>query len=319
MNNRRGDFNFVTIFAIFAGIAILILSIYGVTKGGDTQKYQSDSTIAKQISIFTDPMQAGFATSSSGKIDFHQTIKFRNRCESFSDFGTNRISVATQDTSGKTYGDFGAEITVQDKYLISNEELETQSLYTLSKTFSFPYDVADFIVLIPDSEQYCFENAPEFIITSLGALKIPMIHTENCSDKEMIQICTSNNDCDISIEGMCSDYECKSKYDYGIIEKDNRIIPFVGELVYPAIFVERDVYFCNVDRMLYRASLLSQLYTQKTDLLSSRLCATSTKAQLIDWTNSLESIENADQILGIYDKSFELKKINERSGCKTWD
>ncbi len=319
MKEKRGDFNFVTIFAIIAGVSILILSIYGVTKSGDTQKYQSDTTIAKQIEVFIDPLQTGFATSSSGEIDFHQKIKFKNRCESFTDFGGNRISVATLDTSRKSYGDFGSEIVVEDKYLFSDEQLETERLYTISKTFSYPYEVSDFIILIPDTKQYCLENAPEFIKISLGALKIPTISVENCSELNITQVCSSDNSCDISIEPMCLSTSCKTKYDYGIVKKEGVSVPFIGELVYAAIFSEEDNYYCNVDRLLYRTYLLSKLYTEKADILSARSCYTQIKPQLIEWTNSLLSSEDPEQMLDIYDQSMNLYNDNKAGGCKVWE
>ena len=59
--SRRGQFNFVWIFAIFAGGAILALAIYGAVQTGDMMRFGSDTEAGKSISILTDPMQAGFA------------------------------------------------------------------------------------------------------------------------------------------------------------------------------------------------------------------------------------------------------------------
>jgi len=65
---KRGQFNFVWLFAIIAGGAILVLAIYGATKAGDSQRFQTDTEIAKELAILTDPLQVGFAEGSFGKI-----------------------------------------------------------------------------------------------------------------------------------------------------------------------------------------------------------------------------------------------------------
>ncbi|MCS6954770.1 MAG: hypothetical protein NZM44_00220, partial [Candidatus Calescibacterium sp.] len=65
---KKAEFNFVWIFAILAGIAIMILMIYGAIKTGTTIIYFQDTDLTKQIISHLDPFQAGFAASAKGEI-----------------------------------------------------------------------------------------------------------------------------------------------------------------------------------------------------------------------------------------------------------
>ena len=53
IGRKKGEFNFNILFAIIAGGAILVLAIYGAVKIGNTQRFQTDTEIAKKLSILT--------------------------------------------------------------------------------------------------------------------------------------------------------------------------------------------------------------------------------------------------------------------------
>jgi hypothetical protein len=61
MNYSRGEFNFVLLFAIFAGVAILILAIYGASQFASTGRFQTSTLVAKQLDILKDTFKSGFA------------------------------------------------------------------------------------------------------------------------------------------------------------------------------------------------------------------------------------------------------------------
>ncbi len=116
---KKGQFNFVWLFAIIAGGAILFLAVYGAVKTGDSARFQSDSEIAKSISVITDPLQAGFSEGSFGKISFREETRINNICFS-GEFGKNDISVATRSSVGEEWNLPGGTTSIHNKYIFSS-------------------------------------------------------------------------------------------------------------------------------------------------------------------------------------------------------
>ena len=142
---KRGQFNFVWMFAIIAGGAILVLAIYGATKVEDTQRFQTDTEIAKSLAIITDPLQAGFAEGSFGKISFRQETRINNICLD-GKFGRHKISVSTRSDVGEEWNIPGEKVPVHNKYIFSSERSSGKEYYVFSKPFEFPYKIADCLV-----------------------------------------------------------------------------------------------------------------------------------------------------------------------------
>ncbi|MFA4960603.1 MAG: hypothetical protein WC548_02965 [Candidatus Pacearchaeota archaeon] len=308
---KRGEFNFVWLFAIVVGGLILFLAVYGATKIGDTKKYQTDSEIAKQISILTDPMQAGFAEGSFSKMTFKQEIKIKNLC-SVGNFGENEISVSTK-TNNK-WNQFGAGTIIPNKYIFSAELNEGKEFYITSKPFNFPYEVSDMIFLT--SKEYCFSNSPDEISEEIKELNIPNIKIENCSGSE-IKVCFgSSANCDIVIYGTCLS-NCDSVYEEGVVEKKEEIIKYVDNLLLAAIFSDKTVYDCNINRLLQRTSSIAELYSEKADISNARNCNTNLKSDLLFWKDfTVNSTSDEIISLNILSKSLQIK--NERELCKLW-
>jgi hypothetical protein len=303
-----------------AGLAFLIMAIYAASSFKDIKTYESNPEIAKQISVFIDPLQAGFATSSKGEIDFNQEVKLRNVCDDNNYFGSNRLSIATMGKN-EEYSDYGSTITVNDKYIFSNDIIIDNSVYTLSKTFSYPYEVSDFIILIPSSQEYCLEDVPEDISDNLDLLGIDNLYFSNCSnDENMVQICTSPQNCDIIITGYCTSFECTSKYNFGTVKKGSDTYYYTNDLIYSAIFSDIDNYNCNTRRLINRNSLLAEMYLDKINLLNSRGCTNYLAEDLLIWKNYMSSLSSDDivNMLDYYQKSIDLNNQNSDSGCKLW-
>ena len=100
--DKRGEFGFVWIFAIIAGISILLLSIYGATKIGEPLRAESDAAIGKKLTVFTDPLEAGFTSATFGMIEFQQETKIQNFCNPIG-FGDNSISASSRSSIGKEF------------------------------------------------------------------------------------------------------------------------------------------------------------------------------------------------------------------------
>jgi len=289
MKNKNGQFSFVWLFAIIVGGAILVLAIYGAMKAGDTKRFQTDSEIAKTLSIITDPLQAGFAEGSFGKISFKQETRINNFCIEPSllneeEFGRNKISVSTKSDIGEKWNIAGEPTSIYNKYIFSSEADSGKEYYVFSKPFEFPYKVADLIFLTP--KKYCFINAPDKIAEDLGGMNMPNIKVENCTSSDAVKVCFgSGADCDIKVYGSCSS-GCDSLYDSGSVKKSGSDMKYVGSLMYAAIFSDKQIYDCNVRRLMFRNSLIAREFSDKADLMDARECNTNLKPDLIFWESS---------------------------------
>lgn len=308
---KKGEFSFVWLFAIFAGGLILFLAIYGAVRFGDTARYQTNTEVAKKITIITDPMQAGFADGSFGKIPFTRETKITNFCAG-GEFGTNKISVSTK--SDKKWSPSGEQISVNNKYIFSLEDNIGKEFYIFSKPFNFPFEVSDMLILI--SKNYCFINTPEEFSEDMGAIRVANIKIENCSDSDLRVCFDKGIGCDIKVYGTC-DSNCESPYDEGIVEKEGKSLKFTGNLIYAAIFSDEGIYTCNVERLLKRAGKISEVFYKKTFLMSARGCNTNLETDLLSWRDAIKNA-TADEIISINNLAESIEIKNRGELCGIW-
>lgn len=316
MMKKKGEFNFVWLFAIIAGASILFLAIYGAMGVGNTARYQSDSEIAKSISIITDPMQAGFSEGKHGSITFGEETRINNFCDD-DGFGKNDISVKTRSNVGKEWVKSGVEVPVTNKYIFSSNNDSGKKYYVFSKPFYFPYKVADLIFL--SSKNYCFYNAPDAVASEIDEMNIPNIVVNSSEDQtcseDSINVCFGGgSDCDITVYGSCYS-GCDSVYDEGTVVKNYNEMAYVGNLMYAAIFSEKGIYDCNVNRLIYRAGEIAQEFSDKADLMNARDCGTDLKSSLIIW-NGLLNNTDIENLASLKEPMKVLERKN--TGCTIW-
>ena len=328
IKNSKAQFNFNWMFAIIAGVIILFLAIYGVMQIGDTSRRQTDTEIAKQLAVFTDPLQAGFASGSFGRIRFQQETRINNLCYPPSElsraekFGRNEISVATSSEIGEKWERAGYSIAVYDKYMFSpqQENNQAEEFYVFSKPFYFPYKVSDLTVLIPASHNYCLISAPEHIEDELNGLNIPNINVENSSDNcddDAVEIGFSSSN-DIDVYGTCtSDCGNLEQYKEGYVEKDGEKLYYIGSLIYAAMFSDNNIYNCNVERLLYRTGKISEVFRGKADLMDNRGCNTNLKPDLISFGASVINA-SSDEIISLHQQAKQIQYKNEKEICGLW-
>ncbi len=312
--NKKGEFDFVWIFAIIVGGLILFLAIYGAVKFGDTKTQQTNTEIARQLATLTDPMQAGFAEGTFGKIEFREETQIRNYCFN-GEFGKNEISVATKPKLGsEEWTSQGGRISLYSKYIFSEELNQAEEFYIFSKPFEFPYKISDLIFLT--TKKYCFIKSPEHISDEISSLNIPNIILDNCSSTD-IRVCFGQgNNCDIKVYGACTS-NCESKYDYGTVEKDGDDLKYIGSLIYGAIFAEKEIYNCNVQRLLERDGKIAKIFSEKADLMNSRDCNVNLQTEIILWNSFLENATEID-LISLYSTSKELNRKNDEKQCNLW-
>jgi len=306
----KGQFNFVWLFAIVAGGAILFLAIYGTLRFGDTARFQSDTEIAKSIAIITDPLQAGFAEGSFGKILFRQETRINNVCFD-NEFGKNDISVATRSSVGEEWNLPGGATSIHNKYIFSSGKSSGLDYYVFSKPFNFPYEVSDLIFLT--SENYCFVNAPD----GVPGLDVPNIEVNNCSVADAVRVCFgSGSDCDVMVYGSCSS-GCDSVFDEGVVVKGGIDMRYVGSLMYGAIFSDKGIYDCNVRRLTYRAGKIAEEFVDKADLMDARGCNTNLKPDLIFW-GAMVGNASVDDLASLRGMANMIERKNGQEGCGMW-
>jgi hypothetical protein len=309
---KRAQFNFTWLFAIIVGVMILFFAIYGAMKLGDTQRFKTDTEIAKRIQILTDPLQAGFAEGKHGKIEFNQETKIENFCLD-GGFGRHEISVATRSDVGKEWNIAGEAVSVQNKYIFSSRDNSGKEYYVFSKPFEYPYKVNDLIFLTPES--YCFISAPEEIVEEIEGLAIPNIEIGNCSEGSL-EVCFGSGNCEINVYGSCLN-GCDSLYDEGTVEKPGVQMKYVGSLMYGAIFSDKGIYDCNVKRLMYRTAKIAEGFVEKTDLMDSRGCGTNLKGDLYMWMGVTIN-GSVNDLIGNNQLAKTMNKQNDRELCGVW-
>jgi len=302
---KRGQFNFVWIFAILAGGAILALAIYGAVRTGDTLEYRGDTEGAKSFSILTDPMQAGFADATYGKVVFQRETQLKNICLA-GGFGKNEISITSRDDPDEEWSMHGGATSVHNKYIFSEEVSEGETYHVFSKGFEFPYKVSDLIFVM--SDDYCFLNAWNWVVEDIEGLGVENIVFDNCSAGDTRVCFGAGADCDVLVYG---------DEEYGTVVKVDDEVNYVGSLIWGAIFSDKAVYDCNVERLIYRTKSIAEIFVDKAGLMDARDCGTNLRGKLVFWAEVLGEFDGTG--LGdLQNKAEVLGKENDLESCGVW-
>jgi len=313
--SKKGDMNFEVIFAILIGGLILFFAIYGALNFGKTVQYETQTEIAKKIAVLTNPMQAGFSEGKTGKIMFNSEIRMFFSCLPDSeDFGENRISTAVPSNAKGEWELPGGEISIYNKYIFSGEMEEGKNFYIFSKAFEFPYKIADMIFLT--TENYCFVDSPYKISKEITDLRIENIQLAdeitNCSE-DSIRVCFGGK-CDIQVTGSGGQGD---PFSQGYVEKKGKRVFYAGNLIYAAIFSDPDIYYCNVQRLLYRGSKIAEIYALKGDLMNARGCSTNLIPDMTAFSSVLKNTK-PENIIAIVPVAEDLRTKAEREECGIW-
>ncbi|MBC8495838.1 hypothetical protein H8D36_06800 [archaeon] len=309
--NKKADFDFVWLFAILAGAAILMLAIYGATKGADTLRYQQETQQARSLSVVLGPLQAGFSDSKTNAISFKQDTRITNFC-SEEGFGTNKLSTATKSNIGDKWSSQGGETTVKNQYIFSSFQ-EGKKFEILSRPFNYPFKVGDLLFI--SAEKYCLPQIPNDLKNEIKGLGLSNWQTENCT-QDIPTICFGSTNCDINVIGTCTS-DCKTKYDEGYVQKDGDRFYYVGSLMYGAIFAEKELYDCNVNRLIYKTKQISEILADEAKLMDSRGCPTSMQPELTFWAKTLNTTV-PDSIVENNGIAKSIEKKQSLQGCQLW-
>lgn len=317
MKNKKGDFNFVLLFAIIAGAAILVLSIYGAVRSGNVFRTAGQAELSATINVITDPLQSGSFAAMSSRISFNQGTRILNRCDSYTGFGKNYIAAESESEILKDDANKLIEIPVTNKYIFSEDSIG-KDFRVFSKPFELPYRVSDLLFI--STLNYCLVSPPEEIAEEIIGLNMPNFRVDlpgnSTCEEDSIRVCFGyGEDCNITVEGRCDN--CDSEFDYGIVKKDKETLYYSGSLLYGAIISDADLYECNVKRLLFRTSMVANLYAQKIDLMNMRNCNSFLKPDL-ETLSRITMNASSEDLDELYAFAKSLEKKENKESCKIW-
>jgi len=309
------EFSFSWLFAIVIGAAIIFLAIFAAVKIIGLGNVQSDVTTAKQIGIILNPLESSFTTGTTTSFDVPTETRIYNQCDELDgNFGREIISVS-QKNLGK-WSEPENPVGFSNKYIFSENPIEGEKFYIFSKPLEMPFKVADLIYLTSDSKDYCFEDMPESDLKlEIGALSSsnPKLQIENCSESS-IKVCfgTSSGVCNVVVSGFLDEA--------GSVEKNGEQVNYVGNaLMIAAIFSEKEVYECQIKRVMERISSLAVIYSEKSKLISKNGCGTNFGTELINFARTANGITDSSQLNSFIETSKNLEDTNQNLGeCRLW-
>ena len=311
MKNKKGElqFSFAWIFAILVGAFILFLAIFGVYKFMKIQGEIQDAETAKDIGILLNPLESSFETGKKTLISTPLETRIYAGCNINGYFGRQTIRVS-QKTYNK-WSDTDINVGFQNKYIFSKNYVEGKDFYIYSKPFEFPFKIADLIYLTSSKDSYCFINFPDRIkdeITDWNSKNIFI--DEECLENSTRVCFRSGRSCDILV----NDFE-KS------VRKSGNTTYYEGDaLMYAAIFADKDIYECQVARLMKRVEHLSSIYYQKSLFLSkqSAECQSPITSKLVVLGNFARDSETSRDLSNTAILREEIQIQNSLGDCRLW-
>jgi len=312
LNKKRGalEISFGWLFAILAGIFILFLAFYLGSKIISSGQETVSAETGKEIGILLDPLETSFESAQTTSISIPVETKIHNGCNLEGDFGKQTIKL--DQLSFNKWTETDIYVVFKNKYIFSSEEIQGKKFYIFSKPVYFPFKVTDLIYMTSSMKDYCFVNAPLDIEEEISNLNQKNLLVENCSTND-IRVCFDKNKCDINVD-----------YSNGYVIKNNTKVYFSGlngdykPLMYAAIFSDKEVYECQIKRLMLRIEELAVLYKNKELLTRKVGCDDSLGGDL----NALASLSGAlstSEELGII--ATEVDSINQKNSarmCMLW-
>jgi len=266
--NKTGAFeiSFAWLFAILVGGFILFLAIFASVKLIGVGEQEVSAKTSKEIGILLNPLETGFESARSASFTLPSETRIFGSCDLEGSFGRQLIGVSQK--SFNQWVETDLEVQFLNKFIFNEEFVEGKKFYIFSKPFNFPFKVGDLIYL--SSQNYCFLDAPDHIAREVENLNQKNLLVGNCTDPS-IKVCfSSESECNMEV-----DYSGKS------VKKSSGTMYFEEDsLMYAAIFSERGVYECQVQRLMKKIDQLSQVYQNKMIITSREGCDSNLESDL---------------------------------------
>jgi hypothetical protein len=313
MKKKRGalEIPFGWLFALIAGAVIIFLAIYFSSRLIHTEQEALSAETGEEIGILLNPLETGFESAQSTSISIPSETRIHNECDDFSENFGRQIIRLDQKNLGK-WSKTDVDVSFNNKYIFSESEIEGKKFYIFSKPFYFPFKIADLFYMTSANERYCFMNAPDEISEEIIDLNQSNLITEKCASSD-ITVCFYSSNCDINID-----------YSSGVAEKDGEEMYFAGTgedakaLMYAAIFSDKEVYECQVKRLMMRLKELSLLYMDKEMLNMNKGCNGNLGSDLVEISDMASSFSYSGGISAVKMKVDVIEEKNEVAICKLW-
>ena len=275
MNKKGFEMSFSWLFAILVGAIILFLAITLITKISDNQNYSNDLIGAKEISVLSDNFELGYETSSISRIKLPSDSRMFLECSEEGKFGKQEL-ILNSELYDK-WSDTNQGVTSENKYFFFEQPIESREFIVFSRIFEFPFKVATLNYLIPSTEIYCFIDFPRELKKDLERNNISNFELvdeiEECSLKSK-KVCI--NDDDSNCEVIVLDYDDRPR-----VRKQGEVMDYYGNaLMFAAIFSDKEIYDCQLNRLMKRTNSLIELYLGKAQIDSFNFCSTNQRTSL---------------------------------------
>ena len=325
-NKKAFDIPFGNLFAIIAGVAILILAIYATTQLiVPSAKYSQYSEAAAQLSNYLNPIVNGISSAYSSKISFGKNTRIYLTCSTWGQyspiFGKQTIAFAEESSILKKWTEPGAEISRYNKYVFSENVSEGKKYYIFSKPFYAGFRVDDLVMTT--FSNYCFVAAPANIEEEIQGLAMENINfttnVKNCKTNQ-VNVCFgfTATECDVAVLGQCDGSLCKHEYDRGYVKKGDESMYYYGSLIYAAIYSSPDIYECNVKRLGKKIAELGKVYQGKIEVVKTKNCDSLVGNNLDLIIPLAQKINSSAQMLRIQEYAKEMDENNCKSLCKIY-
>jgi len=319
--NKRGfEVSFAWLFAIIVGIVIIFLAIYASVKFIGMKEYELDTTTAKKIGILMNPLETSFESGASSSMILPSETRIYGDCINSGIFGEQKIFLSQKSFGKWTLPGPEEGISFQNKYIFSKAVVEGNKFYLFSKPFDYPFKVANLIFLTSAKDGYCFINPPEDIeeeISNLNQENLKLESDGNCTEED-VKVCfesVSELNCSMEVIYNSGNEEDKG---YGYVIKNGNRLDFSGSLIYGAIFADKEIYECQVKRLMKRLEQLSQIYYDKSRFISARGCNSGLESELKVLENSARNFDSSNDLMSMNTLIENINAKNKEVDCKLW-
>lgn len=316
IQNKKGiEMSFGWIFALIVGMAILFLSIYGVSKLIDTERQVVDTTSAQKLGSVLFPVSTGLEDSYKPEpIVFPGDTRIEVACNLQGPLGENSLKVSRRSGIGEPWQNSGIPAVSKDSYVFSEKNLESKEFYSLIKPIAMPFKIGDAVVVW--DKQYCFVAPPGTVedeITALGldSSKIEVVDSENICPRESKVVCFSGrkNSCDVTVD-------ITNKR----VSKDSGDVYYEDSLLFGAIISDPEIYECQIERIGKRAERLSSIYHGKSVSISTKSNGCSSIMQNnLKFYGEVSKDLSSNELGRLIETGNELERLNRNAICQLWE
>lgn len=304
------DFSFTWIFAFIVGAMILFGAFYGVNKFMEIKQLEGSGQAALNLKSLLNPLETGIESSKAQAISLAVESRISNKCTDYGNFGKQIVEI--EEKINKKWSK-SLEVSFENKYLFFPEYLEGKNFYIFSKSFEFPYKIANLMFMTNKDEFFCFVNTPREIGKELESQNqsnfLFKSSTLDCPDYSK-NICFSSisSNCDILVDTT-----------HKRVNKDGDDVYYETEgLLYGAIFSDKDVYECEVKRLMKRAKSINDIYELKSVNLLSSNCDSTIRNDLGPLGNLFTLYSSSFDLATMRNQVNSIKSRNTNSPCRLW-